>query len=51
MEWGVIEELMLYQFLVRISDFIAKQLRASVEVTTPDTAITCARLLMTIDSD
>lgn len=41
------EPLLLHQFL----ETIAKQLRASGEVTTLDTAIASARLLITIDSD
>jgi len=41
----------LHQFLAGISEAIAKQLRASGEVTTLDAAITRARLLMTIESD
>lgn len=51
MEQAAKEPLLVHQFLAGIPDAIAKQLRASGEVTTLDTAITRARLLMTIDSD
>ena len=45
------EPLLLHQFLAGIPESIAKQVRASGEVTTLETAITRAKLLMTIDSD
>ena len=50
MEQAAKETLLLHQFLAGIPEPIAKQLRASGEVTTLDTAISRARLLMTIDS-
>ena len=51
LEQAAKEPLLLHQFLAGIPESIAKQLRASGEVTTLDAAITHARLLMTIDSD
>ena len=45
------EPLLLHQFLSGISEAIARQLRASGEVTTLDKAMTRARLLMTIESE
>ena len=47
---GAKEPLLLHQFLAGIPEPIARQLRASGEVTTLDKAITRARLLMTIDA-
>ena len=43
--------LLLHQFLAGIPKSITKQLRASGKVTTLDAAITCAKLLITIDSE
>jgi len=51
MEQAAKEALLLHQFLVRIPEAIAKQLRASGKVTTLDATIIHARLLMTIESD
>jgi len=51
MEQAAKEALLLHQFLVGIPEAIAKQLRASDEVTTLDAVITRVRLLMTIESD
>ena len=45
------EPLLLHQFLAGIPEAIARQLRASGEVTTLDKTMTRARLLMTIDSE
>ena len=45
------EPLLLHQFLAGIPEAIARQLRASGEVTTLDKAMTRARLLMTIDRE
>ena len=45
------EPLLLYQFLAGIPETVARQLRASGEVTTLDKAMTRARLLMTLDSE
>ena len=50
MEQAVKKTLLLHQFLAGIPEPTAKQLRASGEVTTLDTAISRARLLMTTDS-
>ena len=51
MEQAAKEPLLLHQFLAGIPENISKQVRASGEVTTLDTAVTRAKLLMTINSD
>ena len=43
------DPLLLHQFVAGLPEPIIKQLRASGEVKTLDTAITCSRLLMIID--
>lgn len=51
MEQAAKEPLLLHQFLAGIPENISKQVRASGEVTTLNTAVTRTKLLMAIDSD
>ena len=43
------EQLLLHQFLAGIPDSVSRQLRATGEIKTLDSAVTRSRLLMTID--